>query len=312
MSAIIDRILQQVEDPALLDKLLSLSNADLNSLLLALWEEKARRTTPAQVLKASQQNRFVNPGTADAAAYHALEAHLLTRAQADGMETLLLSPSAPFASCSAFGCVDQNNVLTALRGTETLADPTNLMALHVADRIRRDPTALPLHFAATARVVRGQPALRKATFAHFGLFGLLSCGKAESSYACEMALLIRHLSFFLRLIREEYHAAPAITLRRRSGYPDDVGFFQRTAQAVRSAFPGVPVTLDESSVDNGYYKGVNYKLYILRDGQPLEIADGGFVDWLTQMTGSKKERCLISGAGLERLLMLNQCILKDR
>ena len=34
----------------------------------------------------------------------------------------------------------------------------------------------------------------------------------------------------------------------------------------------------------------------------MEIGDGGFVDWLSRMTGIRKRRCLISGVGLERLM----------
>jgi hypothetical protein len=40
-----------------------------------------------------------------------------------------------------------------------------------------------------------------------------------------------------------------------------------------------------------------------KDNERIEVGDGGFVDWTQQMTGTKKERCLISGIGLDRLLI---------
>lgn len=36
----------------------------------------------------------------------------------------------------------------------------------------------------------------------------------------------------------------------------------------------------------------------------INIGDGGFVDWTQKLLGNKKERCLISGIGLDRLLMI--------
>lgn len=38
----------------------------------------------------------------------------------------------------------------------------------------------------------------------------------------------------------------------------------------------------------------------------IEIGDGGFVDWISQILGNKKERCLISGIGLDRLLLFHE------
>jgi len=39
----------------------------------------------------------------------------------------------------------------------------------------------------------------------------------------------------------------------------------------------------------------------LRDGNPVELADGGFVDWAEKLLGSRSERMLISGTGIDRL-----------
>jgi len=68
-------------------------------------------------------------------------------------------------------------------------------------------------------------------------------------------------------------------------------------------FPQIPISFDYEDINNQYYKGINFKIYMEKNSEKYEIGDGGFVDWLTQMLGSKKERCLISGIGLDRLLL---------
>lgn len=71
----------------------------------------------------------------------------------------------------------------------------------------------------------------------------------------------------------------------------------------RFAAPG---DVDPGSENNHYYRGLNFKIYMQKEGERIEIADGGFVDWISKMTGDKKDRCLISGLGLERLLSLTE------
>jgi len=41
-----------------------------------------------------------------------------------------------------------------------------------------------------------------------------------------------------------------------------------------------------------------------KNNDKIEIGDGGFVDWIQKMTNNKKERCLISGIGIDRLMLL--------
>ena len=61
------------------------------------------------------------------------------------------------------------------------------------------------------------------------------------------------------------------------------------------------IFIDEQTKENNYYKGIQFKMVIEVNGQVLEIADGGFVDWTQQLLGNRKERLLIAGFGLELL-----------
>ena len=51
----------------------------------------------------------------------------------------------------------------------------------------------------------------------------------------------------------------------------------------------------------GYYTGLCFKVHAEIAGRFKEIGDGGFVDWTQQLTGSHKERLLISGFGVDGL-----------
>ncbi len=306
MSAIIDRVLRQLGDEHILDKLLSLPKSDLNSLLLELFQMQAERLTPADLIKAYSLNRFSSPSDTNPVAYHTLEVDLLSAAQAIGIDTILLSPSAPFGSCSAFGCVDQKNVVSSVRGTETLSDPSNMLAVIIADKIKSQQAnnSEPLHYCTTARAVRAQKFSGEGFFSHFGLFCIVSSGKARSSYTCEMELLAKQLTYYKKLFLEKYNAKFSVSLRKRGGYTDTDGFFERMAEFIKCELKEIPISFDVDHTDNNYYKGINFKIYVERDGEIFEIGDGGFVDWVEKMTGNKKERCLISGIGVDRLFLL--------
>ncbi|MBK5142445.1 hypothetical protein I2494_01680 [Budviciaceae bacterium BWR-B9] len=304
MNTINSKILEKIGDEKIVDKLLSLSKSDLNSVLLEVFEKQTDRFTAADVLKVFQLNRFSTPSDINPANFHDLEAQLLLAAQKMDIQTVLLSPSAPLGSCSVFGCVDQYNIVSAVRGTETLADPSNMLAIIIADKLkkRKESNTYPLHYAATARVTRAQQYSGMGFFAHFGIFCMVSSGKDTGSYRCETELLDKHLLFYKDFFQEQFSTKLSIVLRKRNGYKDSDGFFAKMSEVIQNAFPDVSLSYDSSDMDNKYYQGINFKIFVEIDGEKIEIGDGGFVDWIYQMLGSKKQKCLISGVGLDRLL----------
>lgn len=305
MSAVVDRILKKVGDRELINKLLALPKSELNSLLLELFNGLTDSISPADVLKAYQINRFPAPSDADPTKFYSLEAELIKAAREQGIKSVILSPSAPLGSCSAFGCVNQYNVLSAVRGTETLSDPSNMLAVIIADKLKNEDTdnRIPLHYATTARVVRGQAFSEKGFYAHFGLFCIVSSGKDVGSYTCEKNMLIKQLAYYKKLFLEKYRADISIVVQKRGGYTDGDGFFAGIAELIEIGLPDIPVSMAPADEENHYYKGLNFKIYMEKNSDKIEIGDGGYVDWISQMTGNKKERCLISGLGLDRLLL---------
>jgi hypothetical protein len=306
MSEIVERILDKVGDMELIDKLLALPNSDFNSLILKVFQSQAGKATPVEMVKAFQSNRFSVPSELDPVAYHILETEFLSLAQEQGMKPVLLSPAATFASSSVFDCVDQNNVVSAARGTEILSDPTNMLAIIIAEKLKnkRTDNATSIHYCATTRVLRAQVFPNTGRhFAHFGVFCIVSSGKDSGSYGCERALLQKQLSFYKKLLLDKYDANLSIVLRKRRGYSDADGFLSRMEELIRDEFPETPLSFDLEHEDNNYYKGISYNIIMERDGSKIEIGDGGFVDWIQRMTNNKRERCLISGIGLDRLLL---------
>ena len=95
----------------------------------------ARR--PADLVEQWDRDRFVQPAIVDQRSLVEVDRHLLAAAAA--FESIELSPVAPLGVCSTMGHASQNKVLSALRGTEVVSDPTNVMALECARRLRRDP-----------------------------------------------------------------------------------------------------------------------------------------------------------------------------
>lgn len=307
MKSIVERILSEIGDKELLNKLLSLSKSDFNSLMLKVYHTYSCKTKPQEVLKSFDVNRFSVPSEVDAVKYHTLETELLAQAQKNEIWSIVLSPAAPLSSCSAFGYVDQNNVVSALRGTEILSDPTNMLAIIIANKLKSGEVDNnnQLHYCTTARVLRAQafPAMR-GYYAHFGLFCIVSSGKDVGSYECEQALFIKHLEYYNSFFKDKYNAGLSIVLSKRRGYKDVDGFYSKMTDVIHNTFSQASLSFDTTDESNNYYKGINFKIYIKTENDLIEIGDGGFVDWTQEMLGSKKERCLISCVALDRLLMV--------
>jgi hypothetical protein len=180
-----------------------------------------------------------------------------------------------------------------------------MLALHLADKLSsREWTNMDdgIHLCAASRVARAQGITKPGLFSHFGIYGMISSGRDSGSYRCENNLLEKHIAFYDDFFRQNLNGQVTVILRRRKGYTDSLGFFERTGDHIQKALPHIPLEVDNSETDNAYYLGLNFKLMLYVNGQPMEIGDGGFVDWTQKLLGNKKERLLISAIGLDRLL----------
>jgi hypothetical protein len=153
--------------------------SELNTLLLELFRTRAKKITPAELLRQFEKNRFASPSGVDTINFKEFEIRCLKLAKSKGFIPITLSPLAPFGTCSAVAFVDQNNVVTALRGTEVVSDATNVFAILIARELKKKKDHGIIKYAATHRHVRSQALSNPAFTAHFGIFCLATGGPIQ-------------------------------------------------------------------------------------------------------------------------------------
>jgi hypothetical protein len=139
----------------LLSKTIPLS--DLNSLLLEVFRNIAADTSAGELLKRYASNRFVWPAEIHPIQLKKLEISALEIAQSYSYTPVQLSPVAPLGSCSIVAAADQNKIISALRGTEVVADATNVLALQICNSIKSGKLKLEedsIRYSTTHRHVR--------------------------------------------------------------------------------------------------------------------------------------------------------------
>lgn len=178
----------------------TLAPAELNSLLLHAMRARAARAGFPSVLRFAEDNALVHASKVDARAFARFDA--LAFAAADGFEAVELSPVSVLGM-NALAGVDQNNVLSATRGVEVVADPTSAMAVECA-RARRRPEArrTTLRLCTSHRLIRMQPFDNPSFSRHFRLFALAHAGRDVGDERFEQESLVEQCGAWLRLARE--------------------------------------------------------------------------------------------------------------
>ncbi len=284
-----------------------IQQADLHSLLLHVFERRARERTPADVLADYATNRFARPSLADPVALARFDQAAFAALPAS-FQALELSPVAPLAASSALATVHQNKALASIRSVEVLSDATNVLALECALRrkalLRADTrSAEPVQLAASHRHLRAQAFTPHPNFsAHFRLFALCSAGRDSRDERFHPSALDAHLRFYARIARESLGPAFAVRIALTdlaSAAPRDLW---------RRDYPGVEVVFDQDRASGrGYYGEVCFKIHARPregDGEWLELGDGGSVDWTAKLLSNAKERLVISGISSERICAL--------
>jgi hypothetical protein len=266
--------------------------SELQSVLLEVVRRRAAARDPHDVLAQYRRDRFVRPSAVDQRVFVELDTHLL--AAADGFDAIELSPVTPLGTSSTMGPTDQHKVLSALRATEVVSDPTNVLALECAERLRAAPTT-PVHLATSQRVIRAQAVPNKPGFAaHFRIFCLASAGREMKDHAFAVDTLVRHITTMLRTLdRLEQHGyqfgarrVDVLATAERSGLAD------RVATAVGGT---------RKPLDHAYYNGgVRYMLWVTHgSGEQMPIIDGGLFDWVATLTANQRNVYVATGMGAQ-------------
>lgn len=312
---IVERIAREVELPELPDVLANrLEPTDLQSLLLNVYQARARKVSPAALLRQYQQNRFVQPATLDPRQQHALDGVAYARLPA-GFEPLELSPVCPLGTNSVIATVDQNKTITTIRNTEVVSDSTNVLALECANRrqtlYHKQSTNLPdTKLFASHRLVRTQVFQGPATLPHFRVLSLVSAGRDRGGFSFESTALVEHIEFYVRMIQ-----TLAANNKTRVQLRVAVTMFEETQRTrvqanvvenLASKYADIAFQFDDARESGrGYYVGAGFQLFAKNfAGTEYFIADGGCTNWMQTLLSNQKERLVISGAGCERLWLI--------
>ena len=278
---------------------------DLTSFLLAVSRVRAGRVSAADLMRRFAQDRFVQVGAVHGGRLLQLEAAAIDSVSPP-FEPVVLAPLVPLGTHAVLGGVRQDNVVTTTRSTEVAADPTVSLALVAAQRrlgLLAEDARSPhdVRLAAVARVTRAQRFDGPLSFAHFSLLGLVTAGRDTGGRRFEAAAFVEHIEALARATRACGGESVRAELTDFSGSMSGelrVALRQLELAGIEAReAPG-------RTAGRGYYPNLCFKLAILAGDEPVEVGDGGIVEWTQQLVGSRKERLMTSGLGLERLAAL--------
>lgn len=211
-----------------------------------------------------------------------------------------MSPVAPLGACSTVAITDQNRVLSALRMTEVAADPTNVLALECALRMRARQ-ATPVHLATSQRVIRAQPVPKKPGYSqHFRVFVLASGGREAKDHGFTVDTVIRHVRTMLgaleRLERYGYSFGRRRVDIMATSERKEVG--DRVAESLGDLATRKPL-------EHPYYsRGLRYQIWVTAPGgSELPLVDGGVFDWLAKLASNRRAVYVATGTGAELIAL---------
>lgn len=269
------------------------------SLLLEVAEARASRRSPADLVEQWGRDRFVQPALVDQRSLLEVDRHMLAAASA--FESIELSPVAPLGVCSSMGHASQNKVLSTLRGTEVVSDPTNVLALECARRLRRDAAAT-VRLATSHRCVRAQEIPKARGFtANFRIFCLVSAGLERQNHAFVVDAIVEHITSMLHALDQlEQHGftfpdrrITVLATERCSALGDRI-----VATVGRTAARGV--------LEHPYYnRGLRFQVAARsNDGTEIPLVDGGAFDWVAKLTSNRRAVYVASGLGSQLIPLM--------
>ncbi len=268
-----------------------LAASELWSLLLGVAEQRAAQRSASHLLQQWERDRFVCPAQVDQRTLNQLDRHLLEAAPA--FEALELSPLAPLGSCSAVALASQNKIVSTVRGTEVVSDPTNLLALESARRLRH--SGRTVKFTTNHRCVRAQAVPKLAGFAaHFRLFCITTAGRERKDQAFLVESMCEHIQTHIgALNRLEQHGYRfADRSLKILATPERKALGERIAAGVS----GTPVLFE--TLTHGYYDGLRFMISARAPGgEQMPLIDGGAFDWLRKLTSNNKLVFVASALG---------------
>jgi hypothetical protein len=265
--------------------------SELWSLLLGVIEERAATRAIATVSEQWRNDRFVQPAAVDPRV--SLHIDQLLFEVAESFEAIELSPLAPLGTSSVVAPTSQNRVVSTVRGTEVVSDPTNVLALECARRLREDSTQI-IKFACSHRCVRAQPFPKLPGFAaHFRMFCLATAGHETKDQAFTADALTGHIRTHLRGIAALQQngfalGAPSVTLLSTDA---------RRPLSDRIARELLDVSVNQKVLTKPYYNGLRFMINVAGSSGEIPLVDGGAFDWVAKLASNRKLVFVASAIG---------------
>lgn len=182
----------------------NLSWADLNSLLLKVFEEKTRGITPSVLMSNYKENRFSAVSGIDPRRLLRIDG-LLYEVLPNYFLPVELSPVSPIGINSTLTNLDSKIVLSTIRNVEVIGDSSIALSMECANRrrlTRKTKESGAVNLATSHRVLRLQNFTKDSGYsAHFRAFALASAGRDTAGYnTFELNSLSTHISTWLNFL----------------------------------------------------------------------------------------------------------------
>jgi hypothetical protein len=270
------------------------------SVLLGVLEARATRRTAASLCEQWEKDRFVQPCRIDQRSLHEVEGHLLAAAAA--FEAVELSPLAPLGVCSSVALASQNKIVSTARGTEVVSDPTNVLALECARRLKED-SGLYVRLASSHRCVRAQAIPKQPGFAaHFRMFCLASAGHERENREFLADALAEHINTHLAALERlgQHGYLTQVHKVRLLATEQNVQLAERVSRCVGAH-------VQHQVLDHPYYDGIRFTIDVkLGQESAIPLSDGGAFDWLHKLCSNNKLTFVASGMGSQLIAHLLQ------
>jgi len=268
------------------------------SVLLGVLEARATARTTAGLREQWSRDRFVEPCYVDQRSLHEVDGHLFAAATA--FEAVELSPLAPLGVCSSVALASQNKIVSTARGTEVVSDPTNVLALECARRLK-EGSGLHVRLATSHRCVRAQAFPKRHGFAaRFRMFCLVSAGHERENREFLASALAEHINTHLAALESlQQHGY------RTQGRKVRLLATERNAQLAERVAESVNADVHHQVLDHLYYDGIRFMIDVKVDQESeIPLIDGGAFDWLHKLCSNNKLTFVASGMGTQLVAYL--------
>jgi len=184
--------------------------------------------------------------------------------------------------------------VSALRGTEVVSDPTNVLALECAGRLAQNAQQI-VRLATCHRCVRAQEFPRRPGYApHFRIFCLATAGREQRNQELTVAALVEHIAVHLAALQRLEHRGYNFGARRLRVLATG----ERGALADRVAAEVHDVPVVRGDLEHAYYDGLRFLIDVTPPGgEMMHLIDGGAFDWVGKLVSNRKLVFIASGFG---------------